>query len=169
MQMKLVGLMSLAVLGLSSLGCTRPDTEAPTASPTTPEAICQAAVAEKHSVAPEAITLQFGRSDEGGTAYAYTLEDGTQGTCRVLDDGTIEYVQTAEESGAGTALPQEMLETACREALAEQYSAAPDTIELVFGRSDEGGSAFAYTLGDGTAGTCRVLDDGTIDYIQESA
>ncbi|HEY9735641.1 MAG TPA: hypothetical protein V6D06_05135 [Trichocoleus sp.] len=169
MQMKFVGLVSLAVVGLSSLGCTRPPAEESAATPSTPESICQAAVAEKHSVAPDTITLQFGRTDEGGTAYAYTLDEGTRGTCRVLDDGTIEYVQTAEEAGAGEAMPQEMLETACREAVAEQYSVAPDTIELVFGRSDEGGSAFAYTLANGTQGTCRALDDGTIDYIQEAS
>ncbi|MBD0336791.1 MAG: hypothetical protein ICV62_14980, partial [Cyanobacteria bacterium Co-bin13] len=151
-----------------SLSCTRPPAEESTTTPGTPEAICQSAVAEKHSVAPDAVTLQFGRTDEGGTAYAYSLTDGTQGTCRVLDDGTIEYVLTTDEIGGEDGFPQETLETACREALAQQYRVAPDTIELIFGRTDEGGSAFAYTLANGTSGTCRVLDDGTIDYLEEA-
>lgn len=60
------------------------------------------------------------------------------------------------------------LEGACRDALAARYRVEADTISLEFARSDEGGSAYGFDIPDGRAGVCRVLDNGTIDYIQGS-
>lgn len=60
------------------------------------------------------------------------------------------------------------LEATCREAVAGKYGLAGGDVTLQFGRTDEGGSAYGYTLPDGKTGTCRVLDNGTIDYLEES-
>ncbi|MGD1941619.1 MAG: hypothetical protein ACFB0G_09925 [Leptolyngbyaceae cyanobacterium] len=53
-------------------------------------AACQQAIAAELD---ESVNLEFARTDEGGSAYSYTLVDGSPGTCRVTHDGIVEYVQ----------------------------------------------------------------------------
>lgn len=60
------------------------------------------------------------------------------------------------------------LEATCREAVAGKYGLAGDEVTLQFGRTDEGGSAYGYTLPDGRTGTCRVLENGILDYLEEA-
>lgn len=56
------------------------------------EGVCRNALAAQYQVVPSGVTLQFARRDEGGNAYGFTLPNGRQGTCRVLDNGTVEYI-----------------------------------------------------------------------------
>ena len=55
------------------------------------EASCQEAIMAELGESPE--SLEFARTDEGGSAYGYTLPSGSTGTCRVTYDGIVEYVQ----------------------------------------------------------------------------
>lgn len=59
------------------------------------EAVCRAELARRFKVNEAAISLEYARSDEGGAAYQWTLPDQQQGVCRVLNQGTIDYIQPA--------------------------------------------------------------------------
>ncbi len=56
------------------------------------------------------------------------------------------------------------LETACQEAVLAESGESAESLE--FARTDEGGSAYGYTLSGGSTGTCRVSYDGIVEYVQ---
>jgi hypothetical protein len=104
---------------------------------------------------PATVALQF--DGQGYPLNPSTLEPLPANSAIAGDEvfsGMVDFRSLGDTAG---------LEAACQEAITTELGELPESLE--FARTDEGGSAYVYTLASGATGTCRVTYDGIVEYI----